>query len=70
MDRIPVNSTNIAAVGYDSEAQLLEVEFVNGGVYQYFNVGQHVYDEFMNSSSKGSYHANFIKKLHACSRVG
>jgi len=70
MDRIPVNSTNIAAVGYDPEAQLLEVEFVNGGVYQYSNVGQHTHDEFMNSSSKGSYHANFIKKLFACTRVG
>lgn len=36
MKRIPVSSTNVASVGYEN--QVLEVEFLNGSVYQYFYV--------------------------------
>lgn len=61
MDRIPVQSSNIASIGYDSQASTLEVEFLGGGVYQYFGVPDHVYDGFMNAGSKGSYFHHSIK---------
>jgi hypothetical protein len=35
--RTPVESSNIASVGYDKENQILEIEFHHGAVYQYFN---------------------------------
>ena len=38
MDRLPVNSSNVASVGYDEGTWTLEVEFKGGGVYQYFRV--------------------------------
>lgn len=61
MARKLVASSNIAAVGYDPETQTLEVEFLNGGVYQYFNVPREVYDNLLSSGSMGAYFQNNIK---------
>jgi hypothetical protein len=70
MDRVSVSSTDILEVGYERESQTLEIQFVSGGVYQYFNVPSYVYDEMLSSSSKGKYfHAN-IKNRFQYSRVG
>ena len=38
MDRYSVASSNISAVGYDEQSETLEVEFLNGSIYQYYNV--------------------------------
>lgn len=61
MVRNHVASSNIAAIGYDPEKQILEVEFINGGVYQYFNVPREVYDNFLSSGSMGRYFQDNIK---------
>lgn len=60
-ERIPVVSSNIAAVGYDSEKKVLEIEFHHGAVYQYFDVPKWVYEELMSSPSQGAYFMNEIK---------
>lgn len=62
--RIPVDSSNIAAIGYDKEAQVLEIEFHHGAVYQYFDVPDNVYEELMSSPSKGAYFMNEIKEKY------
>jgi hypothetical protein len=67
MNRTPVSSSNLASIGYDAESLVLEVEFNNGRVYQYFDVPQGTYDELMGASSKGSYMNNVIKKQFRCS---
>lgn len=59
--RIPVASSNIAAVGYDKEACILEIEFHHGAIYQYVNVPEKVYEELMSSPSQGAYFMNEIK---------
>jgi hypothetical protein len=38
MHRQPVISSNLASVCYDSKSKTLEIEFLNGSVYQYSNV--------------------------------
>lgn len=59
MDRTPVSSSNISAIGYDADNQLLEVEFNNGSVYSYSGVPSGEYEGFMAADSKGKYlHAN------------
>lgn len=59
MQRDPVSSSNIAEVGYDAPSMTLEIAFSDGGVYQYFEVPETVYQEFMRASSKGKFfHAN------------
>jgi hypothetical protein len=69
MNRQPVSSSNIASIGYDANSQTLEIEFLNGGVYQYFDIPQHVYDELMNADSHGQYLAQNIKGVYRYSKV-
>lgn len=69
MNRQPVTSSNIASIGYDVDSQTLEIEFLNGGVYQYFDVPQHVHDELMNAGSHGQYLAQNIKGAYRYSKV-
>ena len=61
MKRQSVESSNLASIGYDAENEILEVEFKHGGVYQYFDVPQNVYEELMNASSHGVYFSANIR---------
>ncbi len=61
MNRQSVESSNLASIGYDAENEILEVEFNHGGVYQYFNVPENVYDELMNVDSHGVYFSANIR---------
>jgi len=61
MQRTSVSSSNLASVGYDAASHTLEVGFVNGSVYQYFQVPEHVYKGLMNADSHGSYFNEHIK---------
>ncbi len=61
MNRTPVSSSNVASVGYDPRTMTLEVEFVKGTIYQYFDVPQHVYDSLMGAASLGSFLNQHIK---------
>lgn len=62
--RIPVRSSNIRSIGYDLESHTLEIEFLSGGLYQYLNVPEQVYDELMRASSYGSYFHRHIKERY------
>jgi KTSC domain len=62
MNRIPVSSSNLASVGYDSSTQVLEVALLNGGIYQYSGIPLSVYDGLMAASSYGSYFDQHVKK--------
>jgi len=62
MDRTPVSSTNLKSVGYDTENMVLEIEFHNGGIYQYFNVPESKYEGLMKADSHGKYFDAYIKK--------
>ena len=62
MNRTPVSSSNLRAIGYDSDTKTLEVEFLNGGLYSYANVPISVYNSLMSASSHGSYFNANIKK--------
>jgi len=69
MNRIPVSSSNVAAVGYDSETQTLEIEFNNGGVYQYFDVSQNIYEALISAESVGKFLNGHIKGYYRYARV-
>ncbi len=55
MRRISVSSSNIRSIGYDQQLNTLEVEFISGDVYQYFNVPEHLYRQFLHASSHGQF---------------
>lgn len=69
MERVGVASSNICSIGYDEGSQTLEVEFTNGSVYQFYNVGQFVYEQLMQSPSKGIFFNSQIKNSYPFSRV-
>ena len=69
MNRQAVSSSNIASIGYDANSQTLEIEFLNGGVYQYFDVPQYVYEDLMNAGSHGQYLARNIKGVYRYSKI-
>lgn len=69
MERDPVSSSNIVSVGYDAASETLEIEFKDGAVYQYYNVGEHLYQQFVAAPSKGQFFNVYIKNAVAFSRV-
>lgn len=69
MRREPVTSSNIAEIGYDEPSRTLEVLFLNGGLYQYFDVPPQVYQELMRASSHGQYLNAQIKGRYRYARV-
>jgi hypothetical protein len=57
-----VNSSSIEAIGYDHDAQELHVRFLKSGqTYVYYNVEDWVFQEFMQTGSKGTYLNSAIK---------
>lgn len=62
MERMNVVSSNIRSIGYDASAMVLEVEFNNGAVYQYYNVPQYIFDGLMVADSHGRYLDQYVKK--------
>lgn len=69
MERTPVSSSNIASIGYDADSNTLEIEFLNGAIYQYYDVPSNVYQELITASSHGQYLAQYIKGNYRYSRV-
>jgi len=70
MTKLPVVSSELRAVGYDSDDNVLEIEFNNGGVYRYFGVPIHVYSSLMTVPSKGRYFNQQIRSNYYCLRLG
>ena len=69
MTRHPVSSTNLRSVGYDPGTLTLEVEFQDGGLYQYFAVPESIYIGLMRASSKGGYLHDYIKDQYQYRKV-
>jgi hypothetical protein len=57
----PVQSTAIAKVGYSKRRHILEIEFVNGAVYRYFDVPVNIYRDLMSAESKARFYDSNIK---------
>lgn len=69
MSRTPVSSSNLASVGYDPQQHILEVEFLGGAVYQYYNVPEQVYRSLMSASSHGGYFSAYIRNSYQYSQL-
>ncbi len=65
----PFTSSNIAAIRYEEDQLLLEVEFLNGSRYHYYDVPPQVAHAFDQAGSKGEFLAASIKGHYRYSRV-
>ena len=70
MERYTVASSNIASIGYDAGTETLDVEFLSGAIYQYYNVSQNMYEQLMQAGSKGRFLNTYIKNAYPYSHVG
>ncbi len=59
--RIEVESSNLKSVGFDPKAKMLEIEFLNSGVYRYFDVPESVHTALMKAESKGKFFQTNIR---------
>lgn len=69
MERLPVKSSNIAAIGYDSTSKTLEVEFKTGTAYSYSGVPSSIARAFRKAQSIGGYFAKNIKPKYASTKL-
>jgi KTSC domain len=60
--RQPVESTAIAKIGYSKRRHVLEIEFVSGAVYRYFDVPATLYRGLMSSESKARFYDSNIRR--------
>ena len=61
MQRAPVRSRSLQSVGYDPEAEALEVEFRSGRVYVYSGVPAGVHEWLVRVADKGSFFNRMIR---------
>ena len=72
MQRQAVESSNIASIGYDEGAEILEVEYkgkAGSSVYQYFQVPVSVYQGLMAAGSKGEYLGAHVKGVYSYVKI-
>ena len=67
--RVRVKSSNIHSVGYDSANMILQIQFLNGGVYEYYGVPENVFREMMKAESKGKFAIRYIYNSYRYKRV-
>ncbi|MBC7973381.1 MAG: KTSC domain-containing protein [Myxococcales bacterium] len=67
-NRIPVDSTVIAAVAYSDDAAL-DVEFTSGARYRYFAVPAELFHELLSADSKGVFFNCRIKPRYPCTKL-
>jgi hypothetical protein len=60
MQRHPVQSSVLESVGYDPGAKILELEFREGGVWNYFDFSRISYKRFITAESLGKF---FVKRI-------
>ena len=70
MERQKIFSSNIESVGYDENDMVLEIEFKNGSIYQYYNITATIYDGLMRAESIGKFlNSHIIKMNFKCKRI-
>lgn len=64
MKRQMIESSMIRSVGYDEASRTLEVEFMSGGIYEYYNVPPQAYKELLAAASHGRYFLANIRDVY------
>ena len=63
------DSSNIAGFDYDSDRQILIVEFQKGGRYNYYDVPEAVFEGMKAAPSKGQFLAQNVKNKFRYARA-
>lgn len=66
---IPVQSSNVGSIGYSEEEALLVCQFLDGAIYEYYNVPESIYQRWLTAPSKGKFHWRNIRDVFEYQRV-
>ncbi|MEA5595215.1 KTSC domain-containing protein [Rivularia sp. UHCC 0363] len=66
---LPVASPMANAIGYDSETEVLQIEFNSGAVYQFSNIDEDTWEDLYTSEAVGRYFNQNIKGRYESQRV-
>ena len=67
---VPVDSSNVAALGYDEPNQELLVRFTNGALYRYFpGVPRSTYESLLSADNVGRALNSLVKSSYSYSRI-
>lgn len=69
MQRLSVDSSDIVSIGYDPKQGLLEIEFQEGRIYEYYDVTPDVYKHFMQADSFGLYFNTHINSRYRYKKI-
>ncbi len=68
--RKPLKSSKLRAAGYDERSRVMEIEFVNGDIFEYKGVSPETYRQLMASPSPNSFFEDKIEDAFSGKRVG
>ena len=66
---LPVASPMANAIGYDSENEVLQIEFNSGAVYQFSDVDEDTFEDLYTSEAVGRYFNQNIKGRYQSQRI-
>lgn len=75
MERTPLEDKdsrmvgNLRSVGYDSEKNILEIEYNLGFIYQYYSVPKEMFDKLMSERNKIVFVQERIAKQYRSQRI-
>ena len=64
-----VLSREIEWIGYEHKRNMLQVEFIVGSIYQYENVPETVYQQFLTATSHGRFFESNIKNKYQVRKI-
>ena len=70
MIRKPLKSSKLRAAGYDERLRVMEIEFLNGDIYEYKSVSSETYRQLMASPSPNSFFEDKVEEAFSGKRIG
>lgn len=69
LKRIHSESSMITSTGYHPHTETLELVFCNGGIYEYYQITDDIYQELVNAPSVGEYFNTHIRLKYPYRKV-
>ncbi|PMB18870.1 KTSC domain-containing protein [Fischerella thermalis] len=66
---LPMNSSMANAIGYDSDRNILQIEFHNGAVYQYSDIDEDTWQDLHQADSIGKFFNENVRGKYQYERI-
>lgn len=70
IEKIAVATSNVEAIGYDQQNQILRVWYLTSSIYDYLNVHEIEFESLRQAPSVGAYLARSIKGWYPYQKAG